>query len=164
MSSASPGSSSAAGKNAPAKKKLFPWDRIVLLVVLVIGLVLVVLDYRARWAFEAALTDVSKYLPENEELADRNPIDLEKNPTREQVRQMVGKEPTAGSLQTPTGVMDHDTFAWSGIFRSFGFRVGYRRVGDQLRLDRVETISGDELKAPAPVPPADNPPKSADEA
>lgn len=163
MSSGSPGSSPAAGKNAAAKKKLFPWDRIVLLAVLVVGLVLLVLDYRARWGFEAALTEVSKFLPENEELADRNPIDLEKNPTREQVREMVGREPVEGDQPNATGGLVDETFQWSGVFRSFAFRVGYRRVGDQLRLDRVQTLSGDEVKPPPAVPPAGQPPESVDD-
>ena len=70
-----PSSAQSSAANA-GKKKLFPWDRIVLLVILLVGVVLLILDYRARWQYEGAIAEISKFLPENEELADRNPIDL----------------------------------------------------------------------------------------
>ncbi len=152
MSSQSSESKGQAPAADNGKKKLFPWDRIVLLVVLVVVLVLMVIDYRARWQFESALTAISQYLPENEELAERNPIELDKNPTREQVLQMIGQEPDEGSRRDLIGGVYDETFSWKGVFRTFRLRVGYRRVFEQDRLDRVETVDGKEIAPSAPAP------------
>ena len=131
------------------KKKRFPLDRIVLLVLLLVVLVLVVIDYRARFAYQAALEQVINYLPESEEAADLNPIDFKAVPTQEQVEAMIGQPPDQDSRRSiDVGVVE-ETYSWRGIFRTFAFRVQYRKFRDELRLERVASIAEEEKPAEA---------------
>jgi len=129
------------------KKKRFPLDRIILLALLLVVVVLVVIDYRARFAYKAALQQVVSYLPESEEAADLNPIDFEAVPTQEQIEAMIGQPPDEDSRRSiDVGVVE-ETYSWRGIFRTFAFRVQYRKFRDELRLERVASVVEEEKPA-----------------
>ena len=125
-------------------KKRMPLDRIILLGVLLVVAVLVVIDYRARFSYNAALQQVLKYLPESEEAADLNPIDLEAVPTQPQLEALIGQPPDEGSRRSiDVGVVE-ETYSWRGIFRTFAFRVQYRKFREELRLERVASIADEQ--------------------
>src|SRR5690606_20487499 len=99
--------------------KRVPLDRIILLGVLLVVVVLVVIDYRARFAYNAALHQVLKYLPESEEAADLNPIDFEAVPTQQQIEALIGQPPDKDSRRSVDVGMVEETYSWRGIFRTF---------------------------------------------
>ncbi len=142
--SSNPPPPTALATSEPGKKKWFPLDRVVLLAVLLVVAVLVVIDYRARFAYQAALEEVANQVPNFDDVVDLNPIDFDAAPTQQQVQAIVGKPPDEGSHRSIDVGLVVETYSWRGIFRTFAFQVRYRKFRDELRLESIASVRDDD--------------------